>query len=116
MNSIRIALNGTLTVLLIWGGMYLLMQDSFYLRDRWHPEAGTTFSGVSLYLLAGSLFCFGAFAAAVALAWVKGSLLLPTRKELRAQPTYQGQIIIRYWYIIVPAFILLLGSFLLAST
>ena len=115
MNAIRIAVNVALTLLFVWGGVYLFGQESFFLRDRWHPETGTYFYGASLYLLGASLFCLAAFAAAVALAWIKGTMPMPGRREIRPHPAYKGQIIVRYWYLVIPAFALLLGSFVLAK-
>lgn len=115
MSAIRIALNVALTLLLVWGGVYLFGQETFFLRDRWHPETGTFFYGASLYLLGASLFCFAAFAAAVALAWIKGALPMPKPRELRPHPSYKGEIIVRFWYLVLPALALLLASFALAK-
>ena len=70
MTAIRILLNGVLTFCCFSGGAYLLDRGSFFLRDRWHPETGTYFSGVPLYLLDFGLFFPGAFAAAVARSWM----------------------------------------------
>ena len=115
MNVLRIVLNGVLAVFCVWGGAYLLWQESYFLHDRWHPETGTYFSGVSLYLLAAGLFLLGAFAAAVALAWLRGTIPMPGRRELRPHPAYKGQILVRFWYLVVPALVLIPGSFLLAD-
>ncbi len=115
MSAIRVALNVALTLLLVWGGVYLFGQETFFLRDRWHPETGTYFYGASLYLLSASLFCLAAFAAAVALAWIKGALPMPNPRELRPHPSYKGEIIVRFWYLVLPALALLLASFALAK-
>ena len=115
MNIIRILINAALTVLCAWGGIHLLGQESFFLRDRWHPETGTYFSGVSLYLLAFGLFCFGAFTAAVAQAWVRGIIPMPDQGKIQPHPAYKGQILVRYWYFVIPALGMVLGSFMLAE-
>ena len=111
----RVALNLALAAACVWGGLYLLQQDSCFLRDRWHPATGTLFSGLSLELLALGLFALGAFAAAVALAWVRGTLPRPPPGAIRTHPVYKGRIIVRYWYLVLPAFALVLGAFILAD-
>lgn len=111
----RVALNLALAAACVWGGLYLLQQESFFLRDRWHSGTGTLFSGLSLDLLALGLFALGAFAAAVALAWVRGTLPRPPPRVIRTHPVYKGRIIVRYWYLVLPAFALVLGAFLLAE-
>jgi len=115
MNTIRIVLNGALTFLCFSGGAYLLERGSFFLRDRWHPETGTYFSGVPLYLLAFGLFFLGAFTAAVSLAWMRGTIPMPDKRKIRPHPVYKGQIILRYWYFVVPALILVFSAFMLAK-
>ena len=85
------------------------------MQDRWHPETGTYFSGTPLYFLAFGLFFLGAFAAAVARAWMTGAIPLPDPGRTRPHPDYKGRIIIRYWYFVVPALILVLGAFMLAE-
>ncbi len=115
MNTVRIVLNGALALFCFSGGAYLLELGSFFLRDRWHPEAGTYFSGASLYLLALSLFFLGAFAAAVMRGWVRGTIPMPDPGTIRPHPAYKGQIILHYWYFIIPALILVLSAFMLAK-
>jgi hypothetical protein len=115
MNTIRIVLNGALTFLCFSGGAYLLERGSFFLRDRWHPQTGTHFSGVPLYLLAFGLFSLGAFAAAVALAWIRGTISMPDRGKIRPHPVYKGQILLRYWYFVVPALVMVVMAFMLAK-
>lgn len=115
MNSLRILLNICLALVLVWGGIYLLGQETYHLHERWHRGPGTDFSGMSLRLLALSLFSFAAFAAAVARAWIKGIIPMPDPHEPRPHPTYKGQIIVRYWYFVVPGFLLMLSAFILAN-
>ncbi|HET9034357.1 MAG TPA: hypothetical protein VFN25_15815 [Dokdonella sp.] len=115
MNAIRILANGILAFICLWGGVYLLGRESFFLRDRGHPQVGILFSGVSLTLLAFALFLIAAFAAAIALAWIRGALPMPGRRVIRPHPAYQGQIIVRYWYLVVPALILIVTSVMLAK-
>jgi hypothetical protein len=108
-------LNGVVAFCCFSGGVSLLARGSFFLRDRWHPEAGTYFSGVPLYLLAFGLFFLGAFAVAVARAWMMGAIPLPDPRRGRPRPDYKGRMIARYWYIVAPALILVLGAFMLAK-
>lgn len=115
MNRLRIIVNSAFAFLCALAGMYLLFQDTFFLRNRWHSETGTLFSGISLYLLAFGLFFFAAFAAVVALAWIRGVLPMPNQREIRPHPTYKGQIIARYWYLVIPASTLVLGALLLGK-
>lgn len=115
MTALRILLNGILTLICFSGGAFLLERGSFFLQDRWHPETGTYFSGVPLYLLAFGLFFLGAFAAAVARAWIRGAIPLPDPDISRPHLDYKGRIIFRYWYFVVPALILVLSSFMLAK-
>ena len=115
MNTIRMLLNGVLAVLCFSGGGYLLERGSFFLRDRWHPETGTYFAGVPLYFLAFGLFFLGAFAAAVALAWMRGTIPMPDKRDIRPHPVDKGQIIVRYWYFVGPALILVFSAFIAAK-
>lgn len=70
---------------------------------------------MSLYFLAFGLFSLGAFVAAVARAWITGAMPLPDPARNRPHPDYKGRIIVRYWYFVVPALILVLSAFLLAK-
>ena len=115
MNTIRTLLNGVLAFCCFAGGGYLLERGSFFLRDRWHPETGTYFSGVPLYCLAFGLFFLGAFAAAVALAWMRATIPMPDKRSIRPHPVYKGQLIVRYWYFVIPALILVLSAFMAAK-
>ena len=114
MNVIRILINIVLALSCLWGGVYLLAQPSFFLRDRWQSEFGTYFSGVSLYLLAGSLFFLSAFVFAVTQAWIRGIVPMPNHTQLQPHSAYKGQLIMRYWYFLLPAFVMLTGGFVLA--
>ena len=115
MNTIRTLLNVVLAFVCFSGGGYLIERGSFFLRDRWHPEIGTYFSGVPLYFLAFGLFFLGAFALAVALAWMRGTIPMPDKRSIRPHPVYKGKIIVRYWYLVVPALILVIGAFMAAK-
>jgi len=115
MNTIRVLLNGVLTFFCFSGGAYLLERGSFFLRDRWNPETGTYFSGMPLYLLAFGLFFLGAFAAAVALAWMRGTIPMPDPGNISSHPVYKGLVILRYWYFVVPALVLVISAFMLAK-
>lgn len=90
MNSLRMVLNIALAIVLISGGVFLLGQDSFFLGNRWNPQAGTLFQGVALYSLASSLILAGAFAGFVARSWMEGSLSIPDPNTLRPHPSYKG--------------------------
>ena len=50
----------------------------------------------------------------VARAWMTGVMPLPDPERSRSHPDYKGRIIIRYWYFVVPALILVLSAFMLA--
>jgi hypothetical protein len=115
MNAIRILLNGVITFFGVWAGAYLLARDSYFLHGRYNTEFGSLFSGTSLYLLAISLFFFAAFAAAVALAWLNGSLAMPNPHKLSTDFSFKGQLIIRYWYFVAPGFLLLMAAMTLAE-
>lgn len=114
MNTIRFTLNFILTFFCFLGGAYLLERGEFFLRDRWHPGMGTYFAGLPLYLLSCGLFFLGVFSAAVAMAWMKGAIAMPDPRKVRPHPVYKGQIILRYWYLVVPAILLVLGAFILS--
>jgi hypothetical protein len=70
---------------------------------------------VPLYLLAFGLFFLGAFAAAVARSWMIGAIPPPDPRRGRPRPDYKGRIIARYWYLLAPALILVLGAFMVAE-
>jgi hypothetical protein len=111
----RVVLNGVLAFLCFSGGAYLLQRGSIFWPDRWHPQTGIFFAGPPLYLLALGLFFLGAFVAAVTLDWIRGTLPMPDSAKARTHPVYKGQIIVRYWYLVAPALILVLSAFVLAT-
>lgn len=111
----RIVTNLVLTALLLGVGVYLLSAGSLFLRDRWNSQAGTLFSGVSLYLLASAMFCLAAFSAAVARAWLRGDIAMPECGRARPHPDYKGRLIARYWYFVALAGACLVAAFLLAA-
>jgi len=115
MKAIYVLSNMIIALFSFWGSAYLLSQETYTLHGRSNPDSVTEFSGLSLYLLAASLFFLGAFAFAIARAWLNGSLHIPTSKQLKANPAYQGQVFIRFWYLVVPVFILLTAAFWLAG-
>jgi heme/copper-type cytochrome/quinol oxidase subunit 2 len=114
-NSLRVILNIVLALLLLSGGAYLLGQRSFFLSDRWSPESGTLFHGVTLYLLAFGLIFLGVFAGAVAYCWIRGVLAMPDRNAIRPHPAYKGAMIVRFWYLVLPAVLFILLAFSLAD-
>jgi hypothetical protein len=115
MNTIRALLNLAMAAACFSGGFYLLAQGSLFLRDRWHPEVGSLFSGLSLYLLVLGLFSLSAFTATVAVAWIRGTVPMPKPDVVRPDPAYKGLVILRYWYLVVPAVLLVMGAFILAK-
>lgn len=115
MNSLRIALDIVLSVSMFWGGIYLLGQDAFFLADRWDPATGMLFQGMALYCLAFGLFFLGAFAGMVGYAWAKGTLPMPGGSTIRPHPAYKGSVIARFWYLVLPAVVLIVLAFLLAE-
>jgi hypothetical protein len=108
--TLRPAINLALTAALVVGGVLLLRQDAFFLRDRWDPSVGTRFSGSSLRFLAGTLFGLAAFAATVAAGWLRGSVPRPAERIL-VHPAYKGQIFLRNWYVLLLTFVCLALAF-----
>lgn len=115
MNSLRIALDIVLAVSMFWGGIHLLGQDAFFLADRWDPRTGVLFQGMTLYCLALGLFFLGAFAGMVGYAWAKGTLPMPSGSTIRPHPAYKGSVVARFWYLVLPAVVLIVLAFLLAE-
>ena len=116
MNQIRIVFNLALAIALFCAAAYLLGQDSYYLRERWqHTGIGTLFSGAALYFLATGLLCLGSFALAVLYSWLTGKAAMPDPADLLTHPAYQGTLILRFWYLVLPAFAFVLLAFLLAE-
>ncbi|MBE0435208.1 MAG: hypothetical protein IBX56_05320 [Methylomicrobium sp.] len=115
MHRIRITLNITLALGLFAGGIYLVGQESFFLRDRWDPNTGTLFHDVALYCLAFGLMFLGSFAGMVGYSWAKGTLPMPSQERIRPHPAYKGMVITRFWYLLLPAICLILLAFLLAD-
>lgn len=115
MKDFRIAVNAVLALALFGAGLYLAGQESFFLRDRWHPGTGTLFQGAALYCLASGLMLLGAFAGRVGCAWSAGALPMPGDNTIRPHPAYKGLLIARFWYLVLPAVVLILLAFLLAE-
>lgn len=115
MNYPRIVTNVILAALLLTAGVYLLSSGSLFLRDRWNPQVGTLFTGVSLYLLAVAPISLAAFTAAVTRGWLRGDIVMPQPDRVRPHPDYKGQLIARYWYFIGLAGACLVAAFLLAA-
>ncbi|MCT0225756.1 hypothetical protein [Synechococcus sp. CS-1328] len=115
MNRLRIALNIVLAVGMFVGGIYLLGQDSFLLSDKWNHSLGTLFQGAALNCLAFGLMSLGGFAGIVGYSWVKGTLPMPSKDRIRPCPSYKGMVVMRFWYLLVPAIFLFALAFLLAD-
>lgn len=105
----RILSNLLLACILTGCCLYLLGQESFVFKRRQTPGTGTLFSGLALYLLALSPLGLAGFALSIARAWLKGDVPLP-ESTLHPHPTYQGQLMLRFW----PWLAVALGSLLLA--
>lgn len=116
MNHFRVAMNVVLAALLLLAGIYLLSQDSFVLKTRTSQGDGTVFSGISLYLLALGIMLIGAFAAVVAYCWVKGIIPMPDSHKIRPDPTYKGELLLRFWYLLLPAVLSLVAAVIMAKT
>lgn len=106
---LRVMMNLLLIAFLVWAGVYLCLQDAYFLRHKMQPERGHSFSGLSLYLLASSLFLLASFSAVTLRAALKNPQLLRTDR------TYQGTIIVRYWYLLLPAMVVLIAAFMSAN-
>lgn len=110
----RIVVNVVLAAALTAAGIYLITQDAFFMRNRWHPREGLVFSGWSLYCLAAALFALAGFAGAVAYAWRRGDMPQPPAESVRPHPSYKGAIVRRFWYLTVFALASLTLAFVLA--
>lgn len=115
MQSLRIITNAVLALALCAAALYLPFAGPFFLRERWHPEIGTLFTGTSLYLLSAALLSLAAFVTAVTRAWLSGDIPLPPTDRIRPHPDYKGNIIARYWYFVAAALVCLMAAFLLAD-
>jgi len=115
MNILRVILNIALTIVLLSGGVYLLGQDSFLLSERWNPEVGTLFQGFALYCLAFGPIFLGAFVGVVTYSWIKGTLPMPDPNTIRPHPSYKGAVIVRFWYLVLPAVLFVFLAFILAD-
>lgn len=115
MDRLRIALNIALALVMFAGGIYLLGQNSFFLGDRWDHSTGSLFQGVTLYCLAFGLMFLGSFAGMVGYSWAKGTLPTPSKDRIRPHPAYKGMVIMRFWYLLLPAICLIVLAFLLAD-
>lgn len=115
MDRLRIALNIVVALGTFTAAIYLLGQDSFFLVDRWDHTMGTLFHGLTLYCLAFGLLFLGSFAGAVGYSWAKSSLPTPSKDRIRSHPAYKGMVIVRFWYLLLPAICLIALAFLLAD-
>ncbi|WKZ79755.1 MAG: hypothetical protein QY327_10455 [Fimbriimonadaceae bacterium] len=115
MDRLRIALNIALALVMFAGGIYLLGQDSFFLGDRWDHSTGSLFHGFTLYCLAFGLMFLGSFAGMVGYSMAKGTLPMPDKDRIRPHPAYKGMVIVRFWYLLLPAICLIALAFLLVD-
>ncbi|MGB5218957.1 MAG: hypothetical protein WBN66_11745 [Smithella sp.] len=83
-------MNIALTFVLLCSGLYLLGQDAFFIVDRWNPEEGTHFQGVTLYYLAFGILFLAAFAGIVTYSWIKGTITNAGSKHNVTPPVIQG--------------------------
>lgn len=112
MNVIRVAINIALSGLLFAAGLHVLSVATIRL-------SGLLFAGLARYLLAASLLAMAGFAGAVALGWIRGSIAMPPKTSFRFDPTYvdpvyKGELLVRYWYVVLPALICLVLAFAFA--
>lgn len=112
---LAVGANVVLAVVLVAAAVYLLAAGRLFLPARWHPQTGTLFTGLSLYLLAAGLLALAAFASAVARARLRGDLPPPPQVAMRPPPDYKGLILARYGYLVATALACLLAAFLLAQ-
>ena len=113
MMALRIAVNILLAVLLLVAAGALLMTDAYLVRDM-------VFEGAALWLLALSLGLWAAFAAVIAHSLGRGMLAPPPNSTFKwdpiyVDPTYQGALLVRYGYLVVPAILCLVLACVLAS-
>ena len=115
MPRLRIAFHTVLALVLIAGGLYLLTQDNLFVSDRWNPVQGSLFQGTTLYGLACGLLLLGAFSAAVAWAWARGSLPLPSQDNAASGAAPGGMAVLRFWYLALPGLGLVAWALLAAE-
>lgn len=101
MNTLRITMNFALSGVLVAAGLYVLFTESCVMRDM-------RFIGWSRYLLSASLLSMAGFPAVVASGWIRGSLSRPPPSRFTWHPTYvdpvyKGTLLVRHWYIVMPA-------------
>lgn len=114
MNMARITTNIMLSGVLIAAGLYLLSVESWAIH-------GMLFIGPSRYLLAASLVLMAAFSGVVASGWIRGVIAKPPPSPFRFDPTYvdpvyKGELLARYWYVILPAVICFILALVFAAT
>lgn len=103
MDIIRIGVNIALSTLLCAASWHVLFVESLVVRD-------VLFIGPSRYLLSISLLFMAAFPGLIAGGWITGTLSTPPPSLFRFDPTYvdpayKGKLLVRYWYVVVPALI-----------
>lgn len=113
MNILRITTNIALSGLLFMAGLHILSVDSYALH-------GLLFAGLARYLLAASLMFMVGFVGAIAYGWIRGSIPKPPASSFRFDPTYvhpayKGEMLVRYWYLVLPALICLVLAFVFAG-
>ena len=113
MRILRVTMNLIVSVLCFIGSLKLFLMDSFFIANKWDKFIGVEFSNNSLLLLALSLLLLGFFSLAIALSWISGKVYLPS--TVRVDKNYQGMLLARYWYLIMPAMICLVAAVLMAT-
>lgn len=113
MNTLRVTANIVLSGVLTAASIYLLSVHSYALH-------GMHFVGRSRYLLSVSLFCMAIFAGVIAQGWIRGTLSKPppssfTFDLIYVDPGYKGEMLVRCWYILMPALFCIILAFTLAE-
>lgn len=113
MNFFRITINILLSGLLIVAGWYLLSVNAYALR-------GMLFIGLSKDLLSAALLFIASLAGIIAWGWISGGISKPPASSYwldptHVDPTYKGELLVRYWYILLPALICFALAFAFAD-
>jgi len=112
--NIRIIVNVLLALAALLAAGYVLAHDPLFIPSLSVPGRGLLFVGPSRALLLLGLLGVAAFSGAVARAWHRGDIPLPPPGTIRPDPDYRGRIMVRFWYLLLPLLVGLIGAMLLS--
>ncbi len=112
--NIRIVANVLLALAALVAAGYVLAHAPTFIPSLSAPGHGRLFAGPARILLLLGLFGLAAFSGAIARAWHRGDIPLPPPGTLRPDPDYRGRIMVRFWYLLLPLLVGLVGALLLS--